>query len=127
MNEATTTLTCAATMRLNSSTINPSFFGSVDDGRSVFLVDFDVQVSVTESSGGSVGGKLTIAPLFLLGADAKTQSGNSAASRITFRVPLALPVDQVTHQEVKRARQEREAATQRAIRKSQNMRSDWRV
>src|SRR5581483_10494777 len=46
-------------------------FGSVSDGHNVFLVAFDVAVTVTDSVEGGVGGKLTVASLFKVEAGSK--------------------------------------------------------
>jgi len=58
---------------VNSATQNPlkggnSYFSSVDDLHHVFLVDFDVAVSVAENTGTNAQAKLNVATILSLGA-----------------------------------------------------------
>lgn len=81
-----------------------SYFSSMGDGQNVFLVDFDVAVSVDEDSMVSGGGKLKVASVISLGGEAGSSTKSSASNRVSFRVPLALPVDPISFDEVKERR-----------------------
>lgn len=71
-------------------------FGSVGDVQNVFLIDFDVAVTVTGAVEGGVGGKLSVASFFKVDAGGRSSMASEATSRIKFKVPLALPVDPTT-------------------------------
>ena len=81
----------------SSSNID-AHIGNLKDGQSIYLVDFDISVSVTESTGINGSSKLTVASLFNLGAGVESSDSNSTLSRIAFKVPLALPVDKVSQE-----------------------------
>lgn len=81
-----------------------SHFGSMGDGQNVFLVEFDVAVTVDEKSEVSGGGKLKVAGVFSVGGEAGSGSTSSSTNRVSFRIPLALPVDPVSREEVKQRR-----------------------
>ena len=92
----------------SSKNSDNSHFGSMGGGQNVFLVDFDVAVTVDENSEVSGGGKLKVASVFSLGADAGLGSKSSSSNKVSFKIPLALPVDPVSRDEVnkRRARQQ---------------------
>lgn len=92
----------------SSKNSDNSHFGSMGEGQNVFLVDFDVAVTVDENSEVSGGGKLKVASVFSLGADAGSSSKSSSSNRVSFKIPLALPVDPVSRAEVteRKARQQ---------------------
>jgi hypothetical protein len=71
-----------------------SHLGVIGDGQSIFLVGFDVAVNVTEETKGGAEAKLKVASIINLGAGATTGGTSSATNRISFNVPLALPVDE---------------------------------
>lgn len=96
----------AATGKVKSD--NSSHFGSMGEGQNVFLVDFDVAVTVDESSESSGGGKLKVAGVFSLGCEAGGVSKSSSSNRVSFKIPLALPVDPISREE-NLQRREREA------------------
>src|SRR5690606_27686984 len=73
--------------------------GSMGEGQNVFLVDFDVAVTVDENSDLSGGGKLKIAGLFSVGGEAGSSSKISSINRVSFKIPLALPVDPISREE----------------------------
>lgn len=81
----------------SSSNID-AHIGNLKDGQGIYLVDFDISVSVTESTGMNGSSKLTVASLFNLGAGVESSDSNSTLSRIAFKVPLALPVDKVSQE-----------------------------
>lgn len=76
-----------------------SHFGSMGEGQNVFLVDFDVAVTVDENSDLSGGGKLKVAGLFSVGGEAGSSSKSSSTNRVSFKIPLALPVDPISREE----------------------------
>ncbi|MEO6332501.1 MAG: hypothetical protein ABIP09_08135 [Gemmatimonadaceae bacterium] len=71
--------------------INP-VFGTADDvGREhVKEVSFDVAVTVSEKSGGSVGGGIKVVGL-KIGGELSEGSESSHVSRVQFSVPLISP------------------------------------
>ena len=71
-----------------------SHLGVIGDGQSIFLVGFDVAVNVSEETKGGAEAKLKVASIINLGAGATTGGTSSATNRISFKVPLALPVDE---------------------------------
>jgi hypothetical protein len=73
-----------------------SYFSTIDDIHHVFLVDFDVAVSVTENTGTNAGAKLNVATFLSLGAGGQSANSSAATNRLTFKVPLALPLDEPT-------------------------------
>lgn len=86
-----------------------SHFASTVDGANVFLVDFDVAVTVSEDSATDAKAKLSVASFITLGVGGASGSASSATNRITFKVPLALPIDPVAderHKQVLQARHE---------------------
>lgn len=97
------------------------------DGRNVFLVDFDVAVTVSESEKAKGGAKLQVASFVKLGGNVGGTSSSSATNRLTFKVPLALPADEESLDVLKESdeRQKRRIKEQTAKRKSQ--RNDWQI
>ncbi len=79
-----------------SGQASATHFGSVSDGQNVLLVDFDVALTVTDTSEAGASGKLSVASLFKIEGGGTTSSINETTSRIQFKVPLALPVDPET-------------------------------
>ena len=82
--------------RVASKNSSESHLTTINDGQSVFLVDFDIAVNVSEEN--SVGGeaKLKIASVFSASGEKGSTTESSSTSRIGFKVPLALPVDEVS-------------------------------
>lgn len=85
-----------------------SYFSTIDDIHHVFLVDFDVAVSVTENTETNAGARLNVATFLTLGAGGQSANSTAATNRLTFKVPLALPLDEPTRSklasEIERAR-----------------------
>src|SRR3970040_1281168 len=73
-----------------------SYFATVDNMHHVFLVDFDVAVEVSESTGTNAEAGLSVASFAKLGAGGKSANSNSTSNRIAFKVPLALPIDKAS-------------------------------
>ncbi|MES9950068.1 MAG: hypothetical protein ABW118_14015 [Candidatus Thiodiazotropha sp.] len=70
-----------------------SHLTQIGSGQGVFMIDFDVAISVSEE--GEAGGeaKLQVGSFLNLGGGGKKGSSSSTTNRIAFKVPLALPVD----------------------------------
>lgn len=73
-----------------------SHVSSLSDGQNIYTVDFNIAISVAESSGANAGAKLTVASVLNLGGGTNSSESNSTLSNISFKVPLALPVDPVS-------------------------------
>lgn len=86
------------------SSYNPqaqSHFGTIEPARPVFLVEFDVAISVVEGGERNAAGKLQVASVLSLGGGAQSSHSSSSTNRLSFKVPLALPVDTVTANRLK--------------------------
>jgi len=70
-----------------------SYWGSLETGHHVFLVDFDVAITVAKGKGTNAGAKLEVTSIFSLGAGGKSSEETQSTSRVKFKVPMALPVD----------------------------------
>ncbi len=92
-------------------TVSPSsgYYASLEGGRSVWLVDFDIAATVTESKEGGAGAKIAVASIFSAGAGGKVGAMSETTSRIRFKVPIALPVDSETLAAMKREREAEDA------------------
>ena len=86
---------------LGTSQISGAYFATVNDMHHVFLVDFDVAVEVSESTGTNAEAGLSVASFAKLGAGGKSATSNSTSNRIAFKVPLALPIDQTSQTQLK--------------------------
>ena len=78
-----------------------TYFGTIEAMHHVFLVDFDVAVSVAEGVDKSAGAKLTVASFLGVGAAVEASHSTSATNRVSFKIPLALPVDTKTADKLK--------------------------
>ena len=78
-----------------------SHFGALTSGQNIFLVDFDVTVSVVEATETEGKAKLNVAGLISLGTGGQSSASSTATNRISFKVPLAMPVDAVSADELK--------------------------
>lgn len=87
-------------------TAGEAHFGTLDHGQNVFLVDFDVAVTVMQGSASDVEGRLKVASVFGAGGGRKTTGSEEYASRLRFKVPLALPVDEQTKATLEHKRQQ---------------------
>ena len=88
-----------------------SYFAEFDyDGQHVFLVDFDVAVTVAEGTGTHAEAKLQVASIFSLGAGGSSSDNQQTTSRIHFKVPLALPLDADSRVRVEESRKLEEEA-----------------
>jgi hypothetical protein len=106
--------------RVDTKNTDSSHFSALGEGRNVFLVDFDIAVSVEEKEGTKAEAKLKVASILSLGAGGNSDHKSSATNRISFKVPLALPVDPISANELvereKKRKQESDAAIARSRR-----------
>lgn len=80
-------------------------FATLANGAPVFLVDFDVPVTVSESSGADAHARLSIATVFSAGVGGKQSDSTATVSRVRFKVPIALPVNAKSAEDVQAAKQ----------------------
>ena len=73
-----------------------SHVSSLGDGQNIYTVDFDIAISVAEDTGTKADGKLTVASIFSAGGSTSSTEANSTLSKVSFKIPLALPVDSVS-------------------------------
>ena len=59
-----------------------------DDGEAVFMVEFDVAVTVTEKAEGGTKGGISVAKILSADAHKATTSEQSSISRLKFSVPV---------------------------------------
>ena len=113
--------------RANVKGSDESHFGVIGTGQNIFLVDFDVAVTVIEESGTEAKAKLNVASLLTLGAGGESSQSSSATNKISFKVPLALPTDSVSEEQLKEqdaiVRENRQKQTQRIRAANQRNRS----
>jgi hypothetical protein len=75
-----------------SSSTNEAFgWAEATQDTPVFLVDFDVAVTVVEGT-ETKGGIGVVVGAFALGSQGRSDSTSSAVSRMKFKVPFLLPV-----------------------------------
>ena len=109
--------------------VNPAFregkqvqdnthFGVLTSGQNIFLVDFDVTVSVIEATETEGKAKLNVAGFMSLGTGGQSNASNTSINRISFKVPIAMPVDTISAEELKK---QDEAQTERRKRDSERI------
>lgn len=96
-----------------------SHVGTLYEGQNVYIVDFDIAISVSEGTGSKADGKLTVASLFSVGGGTSSSETNSTLSKVSFKVPLALPVDNdsirlMEHEEFELLQKKRNAQKERS-------------
>lgn len=101
--------------KIDISKSDGSHFSSLSTGQNVFLIDFDVAVTVEENTGSNAEAKLKVASLLSLGAGGNSENKSSATNRIHFKVPLGLPVDPITSEELRNREQEQTRKTRAAM------------
>jgi len=114
--------------RVSAKNSDESHFGGLSNGQNIFLVDFDVSVTVVEEAGGEASAKLQVASLFKVGGGVEQNTSNSSTNRISFKVPLGLPVDAVSEEQLKeqdKALQEKRRKQSEAIRNHNRGRGSW--
>ena len=97
-----------------------SHFGSLMSGQNIFLVDFDVTVTVMEATETEGKAKLSVAGLLNLGTGGQSNASSSATNRISFKVPLAMPVDAVSMENLQK---QDEVLAERRRRQSEQIRA----
>lgn len=97
-----------------------SHFGSLASGQNIFLVDFDVTVTVIEATETEGKAKLNVAGLLNMGTGGQSNASSTATNRICFKVPLAMPVDAVSLEELQRQDQ---ALAERRRRQTEQIRA----
>lgn len=102
-----------------------SYFSTVDDIHHVFFVDFDVAVSVTENTGTNASAKLNVATLLSLNAGGQSAASSAATNRLTFKVPLALPLDEPSRAKIVAEIEGRRAEANRALSAAGKSLNDW--
>ncbi len=113
--------------RVDSNNSNESHFGVLSSGQNIFLVDFDVSVTVVEEQDSDASGKLQVASLLKVGGGIESSSSNSATNRVSFKIPLGLPIDSVSAEQLKeqdetiRERRRKQAEARR----NRNRASSW--
>lgn len=112
-------------IRTQPKTTDSSHFASMGAGRNVFLVDFDVAVSVSEEAGSNAEAKLKVASFLSLGAGGDSSKQSSATNRISFKVPLALPVDPITEEELKSREAEAAKKSRERLQRVGRQNSSW--
>ena len=70
-----------------------SILGQMANGQHVSLVSFDVALSVSESGSAGGGARLAVASFFSTGVEGTTKNAQESTSRVSFKVPLALPIE----------------------------------
>ena len=75
---------------LNPSTITDDYIDGMS--RKVINVNFDVGVTITEEGANSKGIKIAVFDVLSGKADRETKTANQTVSRVSFSVPVALPV-----------------------------------
>ena len=100
------------------STTDSPHFGRIGRDQHAFLVTFDITVVVSEEKGTDAKAKLEVASLLKLGAGGESSSSNVATNKISFTVPLALPVDEKSKQLVSQLDEEVRANTRAAVQRS---------
>lgn len=86
--------------RTSPSSTNQVHLTQLENGQGVYLIDFDVAVNVSEESGVEAGAKLSVASVFSIGGSGTTGSSSTSTNRISFKVPLALPIDVESQKEM---------------------------
>jgi hypothetical protein len=87
--------------RATTKDSDKSHFGALESGQNIFLVDFDVAVTIVEGRGKEAKAKLSVASVLSVGGGGESNKSTSATNKISFKVPMALPVDSVTTEKLK--------------------------
>ena len=66
------------------------YLGSLSSGWPVFVVDFDLAVTVAGTGPGEVGAKVQVVGQFTAKVNGTKKSARNSTNRIRFRVPIAL-------------------------------------
>lgn len=92
--------------KINPSTINENGFIDSRGKRKVTNISFDVAVTVEDIDEKRKGLKIAVAEIVSVGRGNETKTANQVVSRISFDVPVLLPVkDTLTEEGVKQNQQ----------------------
>jgi len=106
--------------RTNTKISNNTHFASMPNGSNVFLIDFDVAITVDDKAGTGAEAKLKVASFLSLGVGGDSENKSSSTNRISFQVPLALPVDPISENELKSRDAEQKRKSQEFENRSRN-------
>ena len=109
------------TVKASGTRVNPagigvgatpdSYLGLLASGETVFVVDFDVAVTASDSAEGGAGAKVQVLGLFSGKLGGSQTTASESTSRIKFKVPLSLRADPESKAELDaRRRRDDEAA-----------------
>jgi hypothetical protein len=87
-------------IRIASEKTDNSQITFLPDGRNIFLVDFDIAVTVSESTNTDAGARLKVASFGDIGGGVVGSTGSAATNRVTFKVPVVLPADEQSLEEL---------------------------
>lgn len=88
--------------RVGKQEQDKAYFGVLTSGQNIFLVDFDVTVSVVEATETEGKARLNVGGFVNLGTGGQSSTSSTETNRISFKVPLAMPVDAVSAEELKK-------------------------
>jgi len=107
---------------MGTSTRSESYFGTVIGGHPVFLIDFDVAVT---ASAGTAEAKVQVVSLLKLRAGGKSTQSQEQTSRVKFQVPMMLPIEQTTKEELEKRIQANKEAAERYRAQRAAGRTSW--
>jgi hypothetical protein len=90
-----------------------TLFATLSSGQNVFLIDFDVAVTASESVDAGGSAKLSVVSLFSAQVGGKSATSTESVSRIRFKVPLALPLDATSKADFDRQHRQEDEAVRR--------------
>ena len=111
--------------RVSPKQTDQSHLTQIESGQNVFMIDFDVAVNVSEESEAGAEAKLKVASILSLGGGGKAGTSSTATNRISFKVPLALPVDEESKKRMLQSEAEEARAIAEMNRDLSNRGVDW--
>lgn len=72
------------------------YLGNLSSGEAVFVVDFDLAVTVSGTGPGEMGAKVQVVGQFTAKLNGTRKSARNSTNRIKFRVPIALRANPVS-------------------------------
>lgn len=76
-------------LRTISSGVTSEYLANQSDGGVAHLVHFDVALTVSDTSGSSSKGKISVASIFSAQGDTSEDSTSSEVSRVRFTIPIS--------------------------------------
>lgn len=101
-----------------------SHLTQIESGQNVFMIDFDVAINVSEEGETGAEAKLKVASFLNVGGSGKSGTSSSTTNRISFKVPLALPVDEVSKNRMLKSEEET-AAEITAMNEANRVSQEW--